>query len=501
MSKIIEKVKKFFEPRDLTKGKIFKELSLFLIPILLSTVFQQLYSLTDTIIVGQNLNENQIAGINDAVPIANVILNFAMGLTSGFSSILANKFGSKDEKGLRNSLFVQLFLSLCFSIILTITAVLLIDPLLSIMKIVPSQENKNLQEIYKNAHDYLLIYFLIGITASLFYNFATATLRSISDSFTPFVILVCSSLVNIGLDILFVLPLKMGVLGTALATVISQSLSAVIALIYMFTKYKFLRFNKEDLKLSWKEIYRCLKMGVPIALQWAGIYIGVMCMTASIIPFDRSSDGSFIEGNPAQVGYGVANKLSGIIMSFLSAMCSTLIAFVSQNRGAKQDERVIKGIKIGTLINIIIGLTMMCVGYLLMINGAYQYLFLSKDKVTDQTLKYGNTYLFVSLPFFFFLSLIDPGRGSLDGFEKPLIPFISGILELVGRVICTTLFPYLINGCNQINANANFNCYIMISFADPITWVLAALICMIPLLIIVNKLKKEIKQENLISNN
>lgn len=499
--KIIEKFKKFFEPRDLTKGDIFKELSLFLIPILLSTVFQQLYSITDTVIVGQNLNGNQIAGINNAVPIANIVLNFAIGLTSGFSSILANKFGSKDEKGLRNSLFIQLFLSLCFSIILTITALLLIDPLLSVMKIVPSDIDKNLQEIYQNGHDYLLIYFLVGISASLFYNFATATLRSISDSFTPFIILVLSSLVNVGLDLLFVIVVKIGVLGTALATVISQSLSAIIALIYMFCKYKFLRFSKDDLKLSWKEIYRCLRMGVPIALQWAGIYIGVMCMSASIIPFDRGSDGLFIDGNPAQVGYGVANKLSGIIMSFLSAMCSTLIAFVSQNRGANQNERVIKGIKIGTLINIIIGLTMMSIGYLLMINGTYQHMFLSKDKVTEQTLKYGNTYLFVSLPFFFFLSLIDPGRGSLDGFEKPLIPFLSGILELVGRIICTTLFPYLINGCNQINANANFNCYIMISFADPITWVGAALICIIPVGFIIHKLKLQIKQENLISNN
>lgn len=489
------KFRTLFERKDLTIGGVPKVFSLFLIPIFLSILFQQGYTFIDTIVVGKFLPSTSLSGINAASPISGTALNIVIGITTGFSAIIGNKFGSKDEKGLKNSIFLQLFLSIVFSIVLSLTFFLLIDPLLSVMNI-KNTTDKIMQMEYKAAKDYLIIYFSIGITTCFLYNFSKGCLNAIGDSFTPFIALVISSILNVFLDLLFVLVIKLDTLGAALATCIAQLISSIISIIYMFTKYKELRINKENINFSLNEIWKNLKMGIPLAIQWAGVYIGIICMTSGIIPFDFDSNFNLIDSTPAQVGYGVANKVSGILMNLLSAMSIGLSSFISQNNGANKTKRIKDAVIFSIIFQLVLSTLIVITLYLLMINETYQRIFLSTEKVTPDTIKYGNTYLFISLPFYWFLSLIDVGRGGLNGLEKPLMGFISGIIELIIRLSFTRVFPYLINS-GPINNTSSFNLYKLVCFADPICWVVACLIVMLPLIITIYKMYKAEAKNNL----
>lgn len=486
---LIQKFKKLFDPIDLTSGKISKTFSLFLIPIILSMIFQQVYSLTDTIIVGQNLNQFEIAGVNDAVPIANMILNFSIGCTSGFSLVLSRSIGEKNLTTAKKSVFVQIILTILFAVLLTILGYFLIDPLLAWVKITPSKVNTSMQQIYEAAKSYLTIVFLFGILSQMLYNMIGAILRALGDSFTPFLFLVIACLLNIGLDILFIVPLKMGVKGSAYATILSQFIAAIGAFIYAFIRYQELRLHKEDFKVTPSLVFEHIRLGVPLGIQWSMIFVGVIIMSAAVIPFDMVDATTMVNGNPAQVGYGVSNKLGGILMCFFSAIGTAVLSFISQNKGAKNVERIQKGFRFASLLTVFVALFVMLIGFLLSINGAYQYIFLSKDKISEASIKYGNSYFYVALPFYIPLGLIYVGRNVVQALEKPFFPFLSGLVELLSRTLICSFLPTLING-GAITANANFMSYIMVCFADPITWVLCCFVVMIPSIYYLNKMKK-----------
>ena len=494
MINILRKFKKLFDPIDLTKGDIRKVFTLFLIPIILSLIFQQVYSLTDTIIVGKNLSANEIAGVNDAVPIACMVLNFSIGCTAGFSLVLSRSIGEKNLSKARKSVFVQLILAIFFSIILTLVAYFTLDLLLAWVKITPSETNESMQAIYTAAKDYLVIIFIGGIISQMLYNMVGAMLRALGDSFTPFLFLVFSCILNIGLDILFIVPLQMGVKGSAWATVLSQALAALGAFIYAFIRYKELRFRKEDLKTPFSFIYEHIRLGVPLGFQWSILFIGVVIMSAAVIPFDMIDSSNMVVGNPAQVGYGVANKLSGILMGFFSAVGTALLSFISQNKGAKEYDRIRKGFAFSFRLSIVLSLFCTAIGFLLTINGAYQYIFLSKESISAASIKYGNSYLYVALPFYIPLSFIYIGRNTVQALEKPLFPFFSGVVELLARTIVCLFLPSLINH-GPIDSYASFVSYISVCFADPITWILSAIVVIIPSFVYLNKMKKGLYQE------
>lgn len=488
---MLQKIKKLFDPIDLTKGNITKVIMTFVVPILLSMLFQQMYSLTDSIIAGQNLNEAEIASINNSIPISSLILNFNIGCTTGFSAILAKHIGAKEKKDIKRCIFIQLFLCSCIAVIMTTASLLLIDPLLSIMNIKPSEINPGMNDIYRYAKEYLTIRLAIGVTTSLFYNFASSALRSNGDSFAPFLFLVISVITNVVLDLIFIIPLKMSVIGAALATVLSQLIATVGSLIYMFLKYQDFRISKDDICFNFKDIFNHLKMGIPIGIQWMMIFVGVIAMTSSIIPFDITSNNTMVSGNPAQVGYGAANKLSGILMAPFSAIDSMTIAFISQNRGAKDEDRIKKGYKQIMLLALLSSILVTGLGFLLMINNCYQHIFLSNSIISKQSIRFGNTYLIIALPFFISHAFLHIGRGAMEGYEKPLLPFLSGLAELFIRVFFCSFLPGMINGA-PITSDASFTSYLAICFSDPICWTVAALMTFLPSLFIIYKKNKTI---------
>ena len=479
MKTLLQKFRHLFDPIDLTSGKILPSFLAFLIPIVLSMIFQQIYSITDAIIVGQNLSENEIAGINDAIPIANMVLNFSIGCTSGFSVILGNAIGEKNEKKAKESILIQVILSLVISVLMMILSYFLIDPLLALIKITPSSSNPNMQAIYQASKDYLVVLLVFGTMASMLYNLIVSILRVMGDSFTPFLFLVLSTILNIILDLIFVIPLQLGVKGSAIATILSQGIAMILAFLYAFQRYPIFRIHKGEVKITGKDFFHHLTLGIPLGFQWSILFIGVITMSGAVIPFDIISETEMVIGNPAQVGYGVANKLTGLLMGCYSALGTGLLAFFAQNLGAKQYKRIRKGFQLSCYLTSIIALFCFTIGMLLSINGTYQRIFLSSDKITEASIKYGNAYLYVALPFFIPLGFIYVGRNAVQAFEKPFFPLLSGIVELLTRVlVCLYLPPFINKG--PIDASASFGSYLSVCFADPITWVASMIVVIIP---------------------
>lgn len=483
---ILKKFKTLFDPIDLTQGNIWKKFIPFLIPIILSMIFQQIYSLTDSIIVGKTLSENEIAGVNDAIPMSYLVLNFTIGCTAGFSVVIAKAIGAKNDRLTRQSLMVQTVLAILVSIIMTVIAYFMVDLMLKWVKIYPSKTDPNMQEIYESARTYLVIMFVFGMIANMMYNLIVSVLRALGDSFVPFLILVVSTGLNIGMDLLFIKVFYWGVSGSAYATVMSQALAAIFAYIYIFVRYKQLRLHKEDFVWNPHFVWEHLKLGLPLGFQWSILYVGVVIMQAAVIPFDVLPSGQIVSGNPAQVGYGVANKLSGFLSTFFNAIGAGILSFVSQNAGAKEYDRIREGTKNAALLTIGVALAMMGLGFLLTINGAYQKIFLSSDKITEDTLKYGNAYLYVALPFYIPLGFIILGRNFMQAVEKPLFPLISGITELIARTLICLFLPELFNH-GPINSEANMLSYCSVMSADSITWILSSLAVMIPTLVYLKK--------------
>ncbi len=462
-------LKRLFEPIDLSKGIIWKVIVLFSIPILLSYIFQQIYTIADAAICGQFLNENQVAGVNNTGNIVFIVLQFAFGCTAGFSVITSNKIGQKDIEGVRRSFATQIKLSFVISIILTIIAILCINPLLAVIGLKASN-NPVQNEIYESAKLYVLIIFA-GTFTQIFYNQVCSFLRSVGDSLTPLLFLIFSTVVNILLDLLFIAVFNWGVAGAAIATVIAQAISAIGCFIYTFYHYREYRLKKSDFSFNLNDDIRHLKLGLPLAFQFSILCIGLIVMQAVIIKFDTNTAGQVVTSY-AQNGFGAATKLNNFLMCPFNALGTAMLSYCGQNFGANKKERIKLGVKQAFIIVFIEYIIFAGIGLLLTINGFYLYIFYSADKVNPETIRYGNIYLYCDLSLYFILGMLFVLRNSLQGIGKALYPFLAGIGELAGRtMICLTL-PTLING-GPISTEASDISLLGISFADPLAWIFA----------------------------
>lgn len=470
----MKKLKELFAPVDLTKGNIITTFLKFLIPIVLSQLFQQVYTLTDSIIVGQTLSQNAVAGVNDSSTMVSIVLWFALGCTSGFSIVISREVGLNDKEALRRNFTLQIFLSILISVILTVIAIFLINPMLSMLKIHPSSTDSNMQEIYEAAYHYVFIIYL-GIIAQMFYNLIVAVLRALGDSFTPFLFLLFSTVLNIGLDLLFIITFHMGVDGSAWATILSQGIAAIGAFIYGYIRYPELRMHKSDWKFRKHDVTDNLKLGIPLGFQYSILFIGVIVMQAAIVSFDLTPEGIVVDGNPAQVGFGVANKLNTILQTLYNSIGTGFLSFVSQNYGAGNRERLKKGYKVCILFGLISYALNLILTFTLTINGAYQYLFLSADKINAATIRYGNLFLYCDGVFGIVLFFLYVGRCGMQGLEKPLYPLLAGVGELVARFLFCLILPPLFNN-GPINSSASDWIYICVCLGDAFAWICSTVI-------------------------
>ncbi len=472
-SSVMDKIKSLFGQIDLTQGSIIKVLIKFTLPIIVSYLLQQLYILSDAAICGQTLSADEVAGVNDTSPLVFIFMQFAFGCTAGFCVVLSNKLGAHDEDGMRKSFATQFILCSIITVILTLVSVFCIKPMLAWVNV--TEQNP---VVFKAAYTYCLVIFL-GTIAQLFYNFIISILRSIGDSFTPLVFLLISTLMNIALDLLFIKVFGWGVAGAAGATILTQTLCTIACFVYTFVKYKFLRLKKQDFKIAWKDVWDHVKQGVPLGLQFSVLSIGLIVMLAETIKFDLLPNGLMVAGNPAQNGVGAANKLINFAMAPLSALGTAMVSFNAQCLGAGDAERVKKGTNQAILLGF--ALTIICagIGLLLTINGAYQHVFLSADKISDKSVYFGNTFLYIDLSLFFFLSTLFVLRNAVQGIGKSGWTLAAGAGELIARVLICTFVPALVNG-GATNALASNGSYIALCFGDPCAWVFAVAVLIYP---------------------
>ncbi len=466
-------LKKFLTPVDMRQGKEWKSLLLFTLPIIFSYLLQQVYSISDAAICGQTLSADEVAGVNDVSPLMFLFLQFAFGCTAGFSVISSGRFGNGDEAGVRKSFAAQIILSAVISVAITVIALATLHPLLLWLNVTPTNES-----VYNAAYGYCFIIFS-GIFAQMFYNFICSLLRSLGDSFTPLAFLFLSTLLNIGLDFLFIVAFGWGVKGAAAATVAAQFLSTVACFVYTFVKYKNLRLGKEDFKEVYKDFKSHIAQGIPLGLQFSVLAIGIIVMQSELVRFDLLPDGTMAAGNPAQNGYGAACKLGNLLMCPMNALGAGVVSFTAQNYGAGNYDRIKRGVIQGTIIMFIMYLILAGTGLLLTVNGAYQYIFLSADKVTEKSIYFGNNYAYVAISSYFLLGLLFVWRSAAQGIEKPVFTVIVGITELAARILICLFLPSAVNG-GPVDAYASWGAYFSLCIADSAAWFGSALVLTYP---------------------
>lgn len=484
-------IKNIFKPIDLTKGKPYKQILIFMLPILISYVFQQVYTISDAAIVGKYLSAPEVSGVNVVYSLIFIVLQFAFGCSSGFSVITSNYAGEKNEEGIRKSFATQIFLSLIISIILTILAVFLIPPLLSYINLKPTDAD------YQFAKTYLFIIYL-GLFTQVFYNLMVSVLRSIGDSLTPLLFLIGSTILNIILDFVCILVFKWGVAGAALATVFSQFIAFIACLIYSLVKYPFFRVKLSDFKMSLKFMYDHLKLGLPLAFQFSILAIGLITLEKAMVKFDIGN--SLLYGKEVfncKIAYGAAVKFNDFLMCPLSALGTACLSYSGQNYGAKDVKRLKLGLKQALILMFIIYLILVIIGVACSINGNYTELFLSSDNNNDRVRFYASTYMIIDSCMYFSLGLLFIGRNYLQGLGKSLYPFLAGICELVGRVVIAEFMPSLVDKANPYSDRA----YISVCFSDSLAWIFAFLVLMIGIYIYIIKGKSFKELEDLSKRN
>lgn len=463
----------FFRPVDLTEGPCWRTILVFALPIIVSYLLQQVYTISDAAIVGQTLTANEVAGVNDTTSLVFIFLQFAFGASAGFCTVTSCYVGARDDAGVRRSMTTQLSLSTALTVLLTLLALVLLKPMLAWINVTPASP-----EVYRAAYTYCAIIFA-GIGAQLFYNFICSFLRSMGDSATPLAFLLFSTVLNVGLDLLFILSFHWGVAGAAVATVSAQLISTVGCFVYAFVKYPQLRLHREDWEITRRDVLRHLVQGVPLGLQFSVLSVGIIVMQSVVVQFDML--GGAMISNAAQNGFGAANKLNNLLMTPLNGLGAAMTSFTAQNLGAGRFERIKKGTLQSLAIVWSMCLASIAIGLLLSRGGSYLYIFLSADKVTAETVRYGNTYLYVDLALYLFLGFIFVVRNCVQGIGKPQFVLGAGAAELFARVAVCLFLPAAVAG-GAVSAAAPNAAFYALCFADPFAWMAADTVLFIPFL-------------------
>ena len=406
---------------DLLKDSIIKSILLFAIPILISNLFQQFYNTVDTMIVGNVLGEKSLAAIGACTAVYDLLVGFSLGVGNGLSIVVARSFGAGDQEKLRHAVAGTIVIGIFLTVAIMVVSQIGLYPLLSLL------DTPN--EIIQEAHSYIsCITLFVGVMFA--YNLCAGLLRAIGNSFIPLVFLIVSSLLNVGLDILFISQFKMGVIGAAIATVISQGVSAILCIIYMFKKTKILLPNKKHFAYE-KTLYKeLLGQGFSMGFMMAIVSSGTVILQTAINEF----------GYLTIAGHTAARKINAFCMMPCGTLSASISTFVSQNKGAGNKQRIIDGVHTGFKLVIAWGI----LATVLMILFARPLATLISGSNEAVVLDNASMYLKINAPFYAVLGILLILRTSLQGLGQKIVPLISSIIELIGKMIFAWIcIPYL----------------------------------------------------------
>lgn len=438
MSEEKKEMKKSSSPaKDLTVGSPMKLILGFAFPMFLGLLFQQFYSLVDTMIVGKYLGVDPFAGVGSTGSLNFIVIGFCMGLCSGFSVPISQSFGAKDFPLLRKMVTNSVWLCTFFSVVITTLMLLFCRPVLTWMN---TPEN-----IFEYAYIYIFIIFA-GIPCTILYNMTAAILRALGDSKSPIIFLAISSAINIGLDLLLIIVFRMGVDGAALATVVSQGVSGVISIIYIKKKFDILAMEKEDWKLERHLAGKLTGVGIPMGLQYSITGIGSVILQTAVNGLGSIYVASMTAGS----------KINIFLACPFDALGQTMAPYAGQNIGARKLDRVGKGLRAACIIGFIVSGLMVIVVKLF--GDQLTMLFLDeKDPVIMQN---STQFLIIVSAFYCLLTLVNTVRFTIQGMGFSSLAIIAGVMEMIARGIAGML---LVPAFGYLGA-----CY-----SSPLAWLLA----------------------------
>lgn len=423
--------------KDMTSGNPTKIIFIFALPILIGNLFQQFYTMIDAMIVGKFVSVDALAAVGATNSINFFMISLIIGLMSGVSVVVAQYFGFRDYEKLKDVIATATYAVVITAIVLTVLGVLFAKPLLLLLR-TPT-------EIIDNASIFLTTLF-IGILPMSLYNGVAAILRALGNSFTPLLFLIFSSLLNIGLDFLFVVYFQMGVRGAALATVISQFIAAVLCIYYAYRHVPFMRIERKKFKMHPNLLKEMVRIGLPSGLQGSFISLGNMILQTLINGF----------GSSVVAAYTAASRIDSLTYQPGIAFGQASSMFAGQNIGAGKVDRVKKGywagIKVVTTISILMTILVQLF--------AKQFLLLFVDANETKVIKIGMSYLIVVSLFYVVVGILFVVRETLRGTGDAIVPLAMGILELVSRLVIGFLLSLVMG-------------YLGLWWATPVAWITA----------------------------
>lgn len=424
--------------RDMTAGNPARIILSFTFPVFIGNVFQQFYNMADAIIVGKFVGTGALAAVGSTGTITFLIWGLIMGAAVGFTVLTSQRFGAGDMDGMRRTVASAATLSLLYALLLTAVSMLGMRPLLTLMH--------TPEDIFAGAYSYIMI-FCAGIFAQMLYNLLSCILRSLGNSKTPLYFLILAAILNIVLDLAFILCFHMGVAGAALATVISQGISGLLCLIYIIKKVPLLHLCKydwtPDTHLAWNQI----RIGLPMALQYSITAIGCMMMQSSLN----------LLGSLAVAAFTAANKIEQVATQAYVALGTTMSTYCAQNTGAGDIHRVRQGFRTATRIGFLYSLA---AAILIVAGGKYMtWLFVSEH--VEEIIPSVDLYLKCVAAFFLPLTIVNVYRNGIQGMGYGFLPMMAGVAEFAGRGLVAVLA-------------AHYQSYFGVCLAGPAAWVLAS---------------------------
>lgn len=438
--------------KTLTEGTPWKQILLFSIPIFWGNVFQLLYSLVDTKIVGSTLGTEALAAVGSVSTLHTLMTGFLNGLTLGFSLITAMCFGAKNRKRLKKTFAAAISLGVLTTLALVLMLMIFLHPVLNLLHVPQAQ--------FEMAYAYISV-LIVGLFATLFYNLCANTLRAIGDALTPLIFLIVATVSNIGLDYLFILGFQMGVQGAAYATVMAQLLSVVLCLIRIFRKFPILHIQKEDFRFDRELMAEMYKSGLSMGLISCLVGIGTILLQSAINTL----------GTTVIVAHTAARKVFELVSLPNSVLGSAMATYCGQNYGARRFDRIRQGIR----ASLIIAAVWAVVVFLICHTIEGKLIQFVASTTNPDVIYWGSTYLKVDMSFIVICGVIVILRNSMQGFGDRVIPVFSSCIELAGKIIFAFVF-------------APMFAYWGIIWAEPMVWIAMV----IPLIVkVVHVLKKE----------
>lgn len=445
------------EMRDMTKGNVFNIILGFAIPLLLGMLFQQFYSMVDTIIVGKYLGVSALASVGSTGSINFMIIGFCMGVCNGFAIPVAQKFGAGNFKKLRKYVFNSGFLAIVFSVVMTLIVCVFCRQILIAMR--------TPEDIIQGAYSYIYVIFL-GIPATYLYNLLSGIIRSLGDSKTPLFFLIISSIINIILDLFLIIYMHMGVTGAAWATVIAQAVSGILCLIYMRKKYSVLKFESDELKIDGYCIRRLCYMGVPMGLQYSITAIGSVILQAAV-----NGLGSIIVAAVTAAG-----KISMFLCCPFDALGSTMATYTGQNIGAGKLERISEGIKKSMIIGSVYSIVALMIS--VFFGKSLALLFVNENEI--EILAKVSENLIIIAAFYIPLCIVNVVRFTIQGMGYSTFAILAGVCEMIARALCGFILVPIFG-------------YVAVCLASPIAWIFADAFLIPAYKYVINKSKCEMK--------